>query len=374
MARGVCWALGLAVWAACGGSEPPPRDPPRHAPSPTAPALPQPPGDEPPAPEDQGAHAGTVEEPAGDETAPTAEAQGVEPEATLPPAFDGAQSTSVGAPNNGHVRHAFRLPDHGFGYRHNPARPEEANYATAETLNALIRAAARVARELPGGEVTINDLGLENGGPIAHHGSHQAGRDVDVLFYLLDGEGDPRSGIGAPIEPDGHGTDFGELSRSDDDVDVFIDLPRTWRYVAALIEDPEAHLQRIFLAEHLRAMLLEEGRRQGAAEETLARFADETCQPSYPHDDHFHFRFYCTAEDIPRGCRDARPLFDWRAEELRAAGVRPRFSAGPGRRAEVTTAAEARRRAGRMAPEVRAFLARRRAWMERPHPGRRYCR
>ena len=28
-----------------------------------------------------------------------------------------------------------------------------------------------------------------DGGPIPHHGSHRSGRDVDVLFYLLDREG-----------------------------------------------------------------------------------------------------------------------------------------------------------------------------------------
>ncbi|NOY93710.1 MAG: penicillin-insensitive murein endopeptidase, partial [Deltaproteobacteria bacterium] len=252
--------------------------------------------------------------------------------------------------------------------------PADAVYATAETLNALTRAAALVAYDMPGGKVTINDLGLEHGGPIEHHGSHQAGRDVDVLFYLLDEAGEPMPGVGAPLDPEGRGTDFADLADPTDDVQVRIDLPRSWRYVAALIEDPDAHLQRIFLAEHLRTLLLAEAQRQGAAEATVARFADETCQPSYPHDDHFHFRFFCSAEDIPRGCRDSRPLYDWRREQLAEADVRPRLSAGRGRRAEVTTARQARRRAGRVAPEVRAFLQRRRAWMTQPHPHRPHCR
>jgi len=310
--------------------------------------------------------------------APTPE---VEPEVAPTPApfvpptpRDPSQSTSIGAPNNGSLRGAFALPDHGLGFRHNPRRPENAVFATAETLNALTRAAALVAHDLPGGEVTINDLGYEHGGPIEHHGSHQAGRDVDVLFYLLDTAGQPMPGVGAPLDPEGRGTDFADLSDPADDVQIELDRPRTWHYVAALLEDPDAHLQRIFLAEHLRTMLLEQGRREGARPETLARFAAETCQPSYPHDDHFHFRFSCSAEDIPRGCRDSRPLYDWRRDELDEADVRPRLSSGPGRRAEVTTASQAEQRAGPLAPEVHAFLERRRAWMTQPHPGREHCR
>jgi len=289
-------------------------------------------------------------------------------------ALPGSVSTSLRGPSNGAVRGAVAFPREGPGFRHNPARPDDARFATVEVVQALVRAALVVAREMPGGQLTVNDLGYAEGGPIAHHGSHQAGRDVDVLFYLLGPDDAPIASVGAPLDPEGRGTDYQDLSIADDDVPLRIDLPRTFRFVQALLEDREASLQRIFVAEHVRAMLLEQGREVGASEEVMTRLAEMTCQPSYPHDDHFHFRFHCTAEDLRAGCRDLGPIYPWREAELQEVGLRPRL-AGPERvRAEITTADQARRRAGPLHEDVRTFLARRQAWMDPPHPGRPYCR
>lgn len=305
---------------------------------------------------------------------PLRDDQRVEVEALL--ALPTTTSTSIGGPNNGHVLGSVPLPMRGPGFRFGPLRDPIARFGTVEMVQALVRAAEVVQRTAPGSELTINDLGLAAGGPIPHHGSHRAGRDVDVLFYVLDASGAPRPGIGAPIEPDGTGMDFRDLAVREDDVPIRIDLPRSWAFVAAVLADPSVEVQRIFLVEHVRTMLLEHARRSGADAAIVARFADLTCQPEYPHDDHFHFRFFCSAEDLRAGCADGAPMYPWHRDALRAEGLAPVMQVrDPNRpRANVTTETRARSEAGPMHGEVTAFLARREAWRRQPHPGRTYCR
>jgi penicillin-insensitive murein endopeptidase len=244
-------------------------------------------------------------------------------------------------------------------------------------VQALMAAAAVVHEELPGGQLTVNDLSLADGGPIPQHGSHRAGRDVDTLFYLLDTDGDPYPSVGAPLDPRGEGTDYRGLATDEDDVPLRIDLPRTWRFVQALIEhEGPSPLQRIFVVEHLRTLLLEHAQSIDAPPEVVERFAELTCQPSYPHDDHFHLRFFCSAQDIAEGCEDSGPIYPWRRAELRALDARPvRHRPRPDRpMAPTTTHEEAREAAGELHPDVARFLEAREAWSDRPHPGRRWCR
>jgi penicillin-insensitive murein endopeptidase len=354
-------------------------------------ASPDPPAPDPAAP-DQAAPDRVAQEPAADEraaanrataTAPADSASaelgaepGPDPIARLM-AMDGSVSTSIGGPRDGRVEGAVALPESGPGFRSNPNRPnEEAFYGTVEMVQALVRAAAVVHEEM-GGELTINDLGFEEGGAIAHHGSHRAGRDVDVLFYLLDREGEPMPSVGAFLDRRGRGVDFKDLADPSDDVLVRIDLPRTWRFVQALLEGPHGdQVQRIFVAEHLRTLLMEHAERVRAPEAIRQRFGAITCQPGYPHDDHLHIRFYCTFEDMAGGCEDSPPFYRWRRLALREAGLRPAVNRPrPDRpRAPRTSAEEARANAGPMHRRVEEWLERREDWMERPHPGRPFCR
>lgn len=295
--------------------------------------------------------------------------------AGLPPA---SQSTSIGSPTNGHLEGGVPLPLAGPGFRHNDRRSRDARYGTVEVVRAIARAAAAVAHELPGSELVVNDLGLANGGRISHHGSHRAGRDADILFFVRDDQGNSRPAVGEAIEPDGTGYDYKELATAADDVRVHFDAPRTWRFVRALLEDPDDSVQRIFVAEHLRAMLLTEAERAHAPPALLQRFAEISCQPGYPHDDHLHVRWFCSHEDIAKGCQDLPPLYPWRVAELAAAKLKPSLaqrskSEDP---AEVVTQQQAEAAVKQQSPhpEVLAFLERRKAWEKQPHPGRPYCR
>lgn len=287
-------------------------------------------------------------------------------------------STSVGSVTNGRLMGGVGLPDEVAGLRFNERRKSEARYGTVEVIGAMVQAAQHVRSKLPDSELIVNDVSLLEGGSIAHHGSHRAGRDADILFYLRDDAGRPIRSVGAPIDPDGIGFDYQDLSVLEDDVRVHFDAERTWLLVASLLESRAASVQRIFVAEHLRTMLLREAERVGAGAETIARFADVTCQPSYPHDDHLHVRWFCSAEDIAQGCEDLPPLYPFRDEELRAQGItavlaKSSRSVDP---APVTTQKQAQRAVERKRPHpnVLAFLARRKSWEKQPHPGRKYCR
>ncbi|MBX7193298.1 MAG: penicillin-insensitive murein endopeptidase [Sandaracinaceae bacterium] len=297
---------------------------------------------------------------------------------SAPPRFRHARpsrSTSIGGPNNGSLEGGVALPERATGLVSNPRRPNAtAFYGTAELINAIADAAAVVDRALPGGTLTVNDIGFQRGGPIDHHGSHQAGRDADVLFYLLDAQGQPHPSVGVPIDPEGNGTDYRDLMDPSDDVPLRIDLPRTWRFVQALLENEHALVQRIFVVEHLRTMLLDEARRQRAPRAVVQRFSEVTCQPAYAHDDHLHVRLFCSDEDLGAGCADASPMYPWRLAQIEAAGLAPVAETRARRRSRVVTEAEARASAPPMHESVRAFLDRRESWIVQPHPGRRYCR
>lgn len=290
-------------------------------------------------------------------------------------AATGPRPVSLGAPHDGALRHARRFPARAAGLRSNPRRPNAAgDHATKETIGAVLRAAAAVDRRLPGSTLLVNDASLPGGGPIPHHGSHQNGRDVDVLFFLLDSDGAPFPSKGIPLDRRGRGFDFGDLEDPADDVPVTLDVARTWAFLEALAREPL--LQRVFVAEHLRALLVRHGRGAGTDPEVLARVEAVTCQPGTPHDDHLHLRFFCTAEDVDAGCVDTPPMYPWRLEALRATGVEPRVEAPPRRTAERSgrSRADARAAAGPMHARVAEFLDRRETWARKPRTGRRWCR
>jgi penicillin-insensitive murein endopeptidase len=272
------------------------------------------------------------------------------------------------------------FPDSGRGFYHNTKRPYEARFGTVELVQTIMRAAAKVDEENPGSVLVVNDLGLIEGGPIRQHGSHQAGRDADILFYSVDGRGQPLPSVGVPIDPQGKGTDFKDLADPRDDQPVALDVKRTWQFARALIEVSDDNLQRIFIVEHVRSMLLAEAERVHAPKRIMQRFADVTCQPEAPHDDHMHVRLFCTPEDMADGCRDSPPVYPYRTAALSAVGLSPLLASMQhtseekrARAALTTTAGEAKKKAGPMHALVKQFLKIREAWLRKPKVGRTYC-
>jgi penicillin-insensitive murein DD-endopeptidase len=294
-----------------------------------------------------------------------------------PMTLDAAVSTSIGGPSDGRLEGGVPLPLHGSGYRFDPRKSPERRHGTVELVQALVRATGAVHEKLPGNELTIGDLSLRDGGSIAGHASHQSGRDVDVMFYLLDDAGKPFGGKPIPLEPDGTGHDYNDLADGSDDVRVHLDVARTWAFVEALLSDPGVVINRIYVVEHVRKMLLEHAEASKAHKDIVELFAHVTCQPRFPHDDHMHIRAYCTPDDIEAGCLDTKPIYPWHARELREAGVQPVIAGPPRKRTKLTSVAQAREKAAQaqeLHPDVVAFLDRRKAWAKKPRSGRKYCK
>ena len=141
--------------------------------------------------------------------------------------------------------------------------------------------------------MVVGDISAKEGGKLSGHASHTSGRDADVGFYYVDSRGrtvrPPRF-----LRVDWKGRAIGAPG-------VRFDVPRNWAMVQSWVTDPRARVQHIFVAKHLRSMLLKHATKAGVYLPVRHRAAIAMKQPStgMPHDNHFHVRISC-----PRGDRE----------------------------------------------------------------------
>lgn len=235
----------------------------------------------------------------------------------------GRGSVSIGHPNKGKLWNGARLPEKGRGFYSNPARPNgTAVWGTDEMIDLLKTVGAEVDGRAPGATLYINDIGFFEGGRISHHHSHRAGRDADLLFYMFDVRGEVAAPVCIPFDGEGRATwDSGTPADPSDDQEMVFDTRRNWAVVRSLVEHDEGNVQRIYLSEALRELLLGHARDHGEPAWVIERADELMCEPGSPHDDHFHVRIFCSAEDYRRGCRDAWPMYPWRRTELALLGI-----------------------------------------------------
>jgi penicillin-insensitive murein endopeptidase len=172
-----------------------------------------------------------------------------------------------------------------------------ARFGTEELVRLVEDAAAAVRRRDRGALLSVADLSQRRGGPFEHHGSHQSGRDVDLAFFMRDSQG-------KPVDP----IDFIAFDRNGFSVDppmaYRFDVARNWAIVAALLTSERGEVQWIFVAEHLKRLLLERAEASGAEPELVARARKALRQPgAKSHWDHFHVRVRCPAGG-GGSCRD----------------------------------------------------------------------
>jgi penicillin-insensitive murein endopeptidase len=195
-------------------------------------------------------------------------------------------------------------------------RDNDRHWAVPRFAAAIGRAAAVVARERPGAVLRVGDLsGRAGGGPFPPHFSHRSGVDADLLFYVTTLEG-------VPVESPGF-VHFGADGLARDEAHdrwLRFDVDREWRLVRALVEDPEARIQWIFVSDVVQAMLIEWALASGDAAETIERAQSMMAQPSPGgvHDDHIHVRTACSAEERVAGCDARGPRRAWLAYDLPA--------------------------------------------------------
>ena len=222
-------------------------------------------------------------------------------------------SVSTGRSNRGRLRKPARLPADGPGYRVPQKWADRGfQFGTDELVAAIQRAASRVAGGDRRVQLGVADLGRNRGGWSKWHGSHQSGRDVDLLFYTTDGRARPMGppqhdmlrfsadGIPAPAPYELAGLrDAAWSTRRFDD-------RRNWELLEALLTDPTIRLQWVFVSTGLKVRLLEWAHAHHRPNWLIA-YADVVLrQPgdAPPHDNHFHVRIYCSRADRFHGCEE----------------------------------------------------------------------
>jgi murein endopeptidase len=205
---------------------------------------------------------------------------------------------SLGYPNAGRLVGGRRFRETPFMVMVPAHANSNVRWALPALLSVLDRASRVVARKYPGSVLELGELSRHDGGPIMSHLSHQNGRDADVGFYISDLDDQPTQ---APkfVRFDGAGD-------GRDDPTVRFDDKRNWAFVRAILEDPHYEVRQIFIYAPLRARLLAYAAKVGAPRDIRSRAAQAMMQPvnALPHDDHFHIRISCPADQVDLGCTD----------------------------------------------------------------------
>jgi penicillin-insensitive murein endopeptidase len=216
---------------------------------------------------------------------------------------------SLGGPSHGALLRAVRVPDRAPGMTLFRSSGEGGQVWTTRRLrDAVLSSAERVARTVPGGApLVVGDFSAPHGGRIERHRSHRNGRDVDLLFFVLD----PSTGRSVPSS--GFVRFNRELQPRRAEDRVSLDLPRNWALVESLVREERHGVLWVFCANWIRAALLQWARAHGRDPRWIERAERAMHQPgdAAPHDDHFHVRVSCAPEDRLQGCVDGGPLHFW---------------------------------------------------------------
>lgn len=222
---------------------------------------------------------------------------------SLTPQFQG----SVGVPHAGFLTNGVELPKQGKGYVWRSKADH--HYGLPRTVAIVREAAAVVASERPNTPpLYVGEISAKGGGALMpKHRSHRTGRDVDLMFMMSTPSGAPIAGDDfVKFGPDGLGVD-------PDGKFVRFDVDRQWRLVRALVTSDKAHVQWLFIARPLEAMLVEHAIAMGEPTSVVSIAEQVMQQPgdSLPHDDHMHMRVACEPDEIATGCDGGGPWWAW---------------------------------------------------------------
>ncbi len=142
---------------------------------------------------------------------------------------------------------------------------------------------------------------------------------MDLLFYVATLDG-------APVDSPGF-VHFGADGLGQDEAHgrwLRLDVEREWLLVKALIDDPDARVEWLFVSDVVQAQLVEWALARDESTETIRRARDVMLQPKPGgiHDDHIHLRIACSPEETVGGCEPIGPRRPWLAYELAPLGER----------------------------------------------------
>lgn len=201
------------------------------------------------------------------------------------------RADSVGPPNDGRLEGGIRLDTTNKPYlRVVPAynyKDVDTRWGLPALVHAIDRAAKAVNKKYPGAVLGVGDLSRKNGGELAHHHSHESGRDADLGFYLVNEKGQP------VLRPSFVKVD--EKLTAPSVAGARFDVARNWLFLQNLLLDRQARVSHVFVAEPLKHALLAHARSRGVSRALYVRAAQVMMQPTggLPHDDHFHVRISC---------------------------------------------------------------------------------
>jgi penicillin-insensitive murein endopeptidase len=218
---------------------------------------------------------------------------------------DPARSVSVGLTTAGSVAHAVELADGDAWFVKTGST--DTRFGTAEIVAMVESAASAVADAFAGSRLTVGDISRRHGGRTHPHSSHRAGRDVDIGFYLRDGETGERAVVERFINLNRAGRGHDQHGRR-----YRFDVERNWALMAAILNNERVDVQFVLVNAFIRRMLLTHARTAGVDPALLERFEEVSASRSgsASHTSHFHVRIYCSTDDRPR-CIDAPPYHPW---------------------------------------------------------------
>ncbi|MGH1345303.1 MAG: penicillin-insensitive murein endopeptidase [Nannocystales bacterium] len=153
-----------------------------------------------------------------------------------------SNALSIGKPNRGRIQNGIQLPQS----EHYTLRDPDRSYGSSHAVTIIHDSIAAFRAETGyRGEIKIADMSKKGGGRLRPHGSHQAGRDVDIRLPR-------RAGVS---------TDNKSISAMDWDL--------SWALVKAFIDTGE--IEYIFLETGRQKALRKAAQRAGASASELAR-------------------------------------------------------------------------------------------------------
>lgn len=212
-------------------------------------------------------------------------------------------SRSTGLPfRRGNLRNPAQLPLEGLGYR-SIREGRNAYYGTDDLIAGLVQACAELKQADPDmPPLAVGDLSGPKGGRIAAHKSHRNGRDADLVFFWMDEDG-------ASVATD----EFVRFDRrgraKHQGRTVLFDVRRNWNLVRALLTSPRFgdRVKWIFVYAPLRRLLLDYAERHEGDLHVLEQAWRALQQPGNRagrHDNHFHLRIDCSAQELAEGCKN----------------------------------------------------------------------